>query len=51
LGLSVCKTIIERHEGDIKVKSRVGKGTTFTLSLPTEKILANSAVTKGGDDG
>jgi len=51
LGLSVCKTIIERHEGDIKVKSRVGKGTTFTLSLPTEKILANSAVTKGGDYG
>ena len=51
LGLSVCKTIIERHEGDIKVKSQVGKGTTFTLSLPTEKILANSAVTKGGDDG
>jgi len=48
LGLSVCKTIIERHEGDIKVKSRVGKGTTFTLSLPTEKILKTSAVTKGG---
>jgi len=51
LGLSVCKTIIERHEGDIKVKSRVGKGTTFTISLPTEKILATSAVTKGGNDG
>jgi PAS domain S-box-containing protein len=51
LGLSVCKTIMERHEGDIKVKSRVGKGTTFTISLPTEKILATSAVTKGGNDG
>jgi PAS domain S-box-containing protein len=51
LGLSVCKTIIERHEGDIKVKSQAGKGTTFTISLPTEKILATSAVTKGGNDG
>ena len=51
LGLSVCKTIMERHEGDIKVKSRVGKGTTFTISLPTEKILATSAVTKGENDG
>jgi PAS domain S-box-containing protein len=51
LGLSVCKTIMERHEGEIKVKSQVGKGTTFTLSLPTEKVLATSAVTKGGNDG
>jgi PAS domain S-box-containing protein len=50
LGLSVCKTIMERHEGDIKVKSQAGKGTTFTISLPTEKILATSAVTKGGND-
>jgi signal transduction histidine kinase len=51
LGLSVCKTIMERHEGDIKVKSQAGKGTTFTISLPTEKVLATSAVTKGGNDG
>jgi signal transduction histidine kinase len=51
LGLSVCKTITERHEGDIKVKSQAGKGTTFTISLPTEKVLATSAVTKGGNDG
>jgi len=46
LGLSVCKTIIEHHEGEIKMKSQAGKGTTFTLSLPTEKIPEPSAVTK-----
>ena len=34
LGLAVCKTIIERHEGYIEVKSKVGKGTTFTIKLP-----------------
>ena len=51
LGLSVCKTIIERHQGDIEVKSQPGKGTTFTISLPTQKILEPSAITKGGDDG
>lgn len=51
LGLSVCKTIMERHEGEIKVKSQAGKGTTFTISLPTQKILETSAITKGGKDG
>jgi len=34
LGLSVCKAIIERHEGHIEVESEVGKGTTFNIKLP-----------------
>jgi PAS domain S-box-containing protein len=36
LGLSVCKSILEKHDGDIRVESEVGKGTTFTVSLPTQ---------------
>ena len=36
LGLSVCKSILDRHEGDIRVESEVGKGATFTVSLPTQ---------------
>ncbi len=34
LGLSVCRQIIERHRGRIRVESTVGRGTTFTLKLP-----------------
>jgi two-component system NtrC family sensor kinase len=34
LGLSVCYGFIEDHGGDIEVKSRMGEGTTFTISLP-----------------
>jgi signal transduction histidine kinase len=34
LGLAVCKSIIDRHEGNIAVKSKVGEGTTFTIKLP-----------------
>ncbi len=35
LGLSMCRDIIETHQGRIRVDSTVGKGTAFTLKLPT----------------
>jgi signal transduction histidine kinase len=35
LGLSMCRDIIEAHHGRIRVDSTVGKGTAFTLKLPT----------------
>jgi two-component system, LuxR family, sensor kinase FixL len=34
LGLYWAKTIIEQHEGVIKVASTTGEGTSFTISLP-----------------
>jgi PAS domain S-box-containing protein len=34
LGLAIVYGIIERHGGTIKVDSRVGEGTTFTVWLP-----------------
>ncbi len=35
LGLSMCRDILEAHHGRIRVDSTVGKGTAFTLKLPT----------------
>lgn len=35
LGLSICKSIIEEHGGEIQVKSEKGKGSTFTIVLPS----------------
>jgi len=37
LGLSICKGIIEAHDGRIWVKSNVGSGTTLSFSLPAYK--------------
>ena len=34
LGLVTCQKIIRNHKGEIKVKSELGKGTSFLLSFP-----------------
>ncbi|HHT9120218.1 MAG TPA: ATP-binding protein [Candidatus Hypogeohydataceae bacterium YC41] len=34
LGLSIVKAIVDRLGGEIKVKSKLGEGTTFTILLP-----------------
>jgi signal transduction histidine kinase len=35
LGLSICKWIAEGHNGSISVKSELGKGSTFTVRIPS----------------
>jgi heavy metal sensor kinase len=34
LGLAICKSFVEAHEGRIEVQSTPGEGTTFTVELP-----------------
>ncbi|PYN41686.1 MAG: hypothetical protein DMD95_18770, partial [Candidatus Rokuibacteriota bacterium] len=34
LGLSLCRRMLEEHEGTITVESEVGRGTTFRIELP-----------------
>ncbi|MCJ7521914.1 MAG: PAS domain S-box protein, partial [Dehalococcoidia bacterium] len=36
LGLSLCKTLVELHGGQIWMRSHVGRGSTFGFSLPLE---------------
>jgi len=38
LGLAIVHKIIEAHNGNIKVRSLSGQGTTFTLRIPAKKI-------------
>ena len=34
LGLAICFGIINRHKGELEVRSTLGKGTCFTIKLP-----------------
>ncbi len=44
LGLSICKWIAEAHSGHIRVESDVGKGTTFSIYIPTMMHTAATQV-------
>ncbi len=39
LGLSLVQYIMEAHQGHVEVQSQPGKGSTFTLVFPLERIM------------
>jgi len=39
LGLAISHSILERHNGKIEVQSELGRGTTFTVTLPWDAEL------------
>jgi len=39
LGLTICRKILDLHEGTLSVVSEIGRGTTFTVELPGRRSL------------
>lgn len=48
LGLSICHGIIAEHGGDIWVKSRPGRGSAFSFTLPTHEAGPTMDDGRGG---
>ena len=36
LGLAISQKIIDKHKGKIKVNSKVGEGSEFIITIPSE---------------
>jgi signal transduction histidine kinase/ligand-binding sensor domain-containing protein/DNA-binding response OmpR family regulator len=39
IGLALVKELVKAHKGEIQVESEIGKGTTFTITLPKNESL------------
>ena len=48
LGLAIVKSIVDMHGGRIAVESRLGAGSTFTVTLPHDPRLPEKAVAPSG---
>jgi two-component system, OmpR family, phosphate regulon sensor histidine kinase PhoR len=38
LGLSIVKHVVQRHSGEVKITSEIGKGSRFAFTLPASRI-------------
>ncbi len=47
LGLAITKHVAQRHGGELQISSQLGKGSTFALLLPPERVRADAAAPQG----
>jgi two-component system, OmpR family, phosphate regulon sensor histidine kinase PhoR len=48
LGLAIVRSIVDMHHGSVEVVSRLGAGTTFTVTLPADPRREDEAAAASG---
>jgi signal transduction histidine kinase len=51
LGLAIVRSVVDMHAGRILVESRLGVGTTFTVTLPTDPRAVDGRIEAAGGSG
>jgi signal transduction histidine kinase len=44
LGLYICRQLVNAHNGEITVESRLGEGTTFHIYLPIVQVQSETPI-------
>ncbi len=47
LGLPLSKEFVEMHDGELAIESKVGTGTTVTVTLPASRLIAERLISQG----
>lgn len=42
LGLAIAKHVMQRHGGDLKIESELGKGSRFSLIFPASRVVSDT---------
>ncbi len=53
LGLFIAKSLVELHGGEIQAKSELGRGTTFSFSIPavpTQQVVSQPSTTRPNEE-
>ena len=43
LGLAIAKHVMQRHGGELRIESELGRGSTFQLTFPHTRVLSEQA--------
>ena len=44
LGLSIVKHVVQRHGGELRISSELGKGSRFAFTLPANRVVKSDAL-------